>query len=491
MYELLRRICGFLECMWIETLPSAMQSSILTFLSVEHGRFRTEDLQVLAQTLVAKPDLDFWVRRAAENLFFTVVGHTASAFPTADRGMEMDEYNALPKFLENCQRGSNSLFPWIPMAFKDAQVTASDLRESSKERHVSQNEEVPDEKTEYSRNAVPERNLCVPEVREPVGERNEESRYTADYGSEIQHATSCISDEAAGSGAATSTDVNIVDQEKIDSKLALLPQIYAQATSLREALLSFDSNSYSNVSIISDKMYTLCMIADSREVLSFIKPWEVDDEVTLQLVESLLKGQEGYSWSTDMLCSLILPKLLSLTQPASRILVTAVLQAGKVHQRATVDALLLPLMLYKKGLNVAVCEVLHRLIKDCLQAEHVSSFFQKLLCEEIQQQSVICLPCHKSELSQSLVWTEPVFTLFQNILNHPMSLTQEVLDLLVLSLDDVAEEFSKSLKFSNFLLCLVNKHASLLKHHKGYLQRVAERTGTFMTKSILAKLARF
>ncbi|GLJ12168.1 hypothetical protein SUGI_0185900 [Cryptomeria japonica] len=325
------------KCMWIETLPSAMQSSILTFLSVEHGRFRTEDLQVLAQTLVAKPDLDFWVRRAAENLFFTVVGHTASAFPTVQRIEAWRWMNTTLcpnswKIVKEDQTHYSLGFQWLSRMPKSQQVISGNLRRSG---------------------------------IEPVGERNEESRYTADYGSEIQHATSCISDEAAGSGAATSTDVNIVDQEKIDSKLALLPQIYAQATSLREALLSFDSNSYSNVSIISDKMYTLCMIADSREVLSFIKPWEVDDEVTLQLVESLLKGQE------------------------------AVLQAGKVHQRATVDALLLPLMLYKKGLNVAVCEVLHRLIKDCLQAEHVSSFFQKLLCEEIQQQSVICLPCHK------------------------------------------------------------------------------------------------
>ena len=69
-----------------------------------------------------------------------------------------------------------------------------------------------------------------------------------------------------------------------------------------------------------------------------------------------MKEQEGYDWSAEMLSSLILPKLLSLKKLASRILVNAILQAGKVHQRETVDALLLPLILNKEGLNVVVCE---------------------------------------------------------------------------------------------------------------------------------------
>ncbi|KAH9321545.1 hypothetical protein KI387_016184, partial [Taxus chinensis] len=391
------------KCMWIETLPNAMQSSILTFLSVEHGRFRTKDLQALAEILMAKPDLDFWVRRAAENLFSTVVGHIGSAVPTVDRGPEMDAYNALPEFLNDCRRGSNLPFPWIPVASKDPQIAVSDARKSSKEQDALQSKGVADEKPESSRNAVLEKNVCFPEAREPVRERIdsiEDSRHATDYASEIQHATSCISVEAAGSVAGTSVDVHMVDQEGIDSKSALEPQVYAQATSLKEALSSFDSNS--SASSITEKMCELCTTSDSREVLSVIKPWEVDDEVTLQLVELLLKEREGYAWSTDMLCSLILPKLLSLREPASRILVTAVLQAGKVHQRATVDALLLPLMLGKEGLNVAVCEVLHRLTKDCLRAEQVSSFFQKLLCEENRLQSVTCLPCHQSELSQCL-----------------------------------------------------------------------------------------
>lgn len=478
------------NCMWIQTLPSAMQSSILTFLSLEHGRFRKKDLQVLAQNLKATPDLDFWVRRAAENLFQTVFGHKASAFSPdlVYSGQDMDDYNALPEWLEDCQKGSDSLFPWFPIVSDDGQTLANDARESSKQQGEYQTTEIPIENPELSRNVDLETIPCSAEVQEPAGGSVEDFRYVVDDASEIQHATSCISVEAENSEVVTSVNVEMMDQDGISSEAVLDPKVYVQLTSLRHALLNFDFTS--SIPSIAEKIRALCTIVELREVVTVIKPWEADDEVTLQLVETLMKEQEGYDWSSEMLSSLILPKLLSLKKPASRILVNAVLQAGKVHQRATVDALLLPLILNKEGLNVVVCEVLNRIIKDCLHADHVSSFFQKLPFEDHQRGSVVCLPCHQCQISQYLVWTEPVFTFFQNILNHQMPLTQEAIDNIVLALDDVAGEFSKSLKFGNFLLCLVNKYASLLKHHKALLGRVTERTNTFMTKSILSKLAR-
>lgn len=475
------------KCMWIQTLPSAMQSSILTFLSVEHNRFRKKDLQVLAQNLKATPDLDFWVRRAAENLFQTVFGYKASAFSPVYGGQDMDDYNALPEWLEDCQKGSGSLFPWLPIVSDEGQTLANDGRESSKQQGEYQTTEIPIENPELSRYVDLETVPCSPEVQEPAGGSVEDSRNVVDDASEIQHATSCISVEAADSEVVTSVTVEMMDHDGISSKAVLDPKVYVQLTSLRDALLNFDFAS--SIRSIAEEIRALCTVAELREVISVIKPWEAADEVTLQLVESLMKDQEGYDWSSQMLSSLILPKLLSLKKPASRILVNAVLQAGKVHQRATVDALLLPLILNKEGLNVVVCEVLNRIIKDCLHADHVSSFFQKLPFEDHQQGSVVCLPCHQCQISQYLVWTEPVFTFFQNILNHQVLLTQEAIDNIVLALEDVAGEFSKSLKFGNFLLCLVNKYASLLRPHKVLLGRVTEMTNTFMTKSILSKLA--
>lgn len=477
------------NCMWIQTLPSAMQSSILTFLSVEHSRFRKKDLQVLAQNLKAVPDLDFWVRRAAENLFRTVFGHKASPFSSdlIYSGQEMDDYNALPEWLKDCQKGSHSLFPWLPISSNDGQTLANDARESSKQQGEYQTTEIPIENPELNNNVDLETIPCSPEAQEPAGGRVEDFRHVVDDASEIQHATSCISVETANSEVVTSENVEMMDENGISFEAVLDPKIYVQLTSLRDELLNFDFTS--SISSVSEKIRSICTIVEWRKVVTVIKPWEVADEVTLQLVETLMKEQEGYDWSAEMLSSLILPKLLSLKKPASRILVNAVLQAGKVHQRATVDALLLPLILNKEGLNVAVCEVLNRIIKDCLHADHVSSFLQKLPFEDHQQGSVVCFPCHQCEISQYLVWTEPVFTFFQNILNQQVPLTQEAIDNLVLALDEVAGEFSKSLKFGNFLLCLVNKYASLLKHHKVLLGRVTERTNTFMTKSILSKLA--
>eukprot|EP00252_Welwitschia_mirabilis_P010753 TRINITY_DN2424_c0_g2_i1.p1 TRINITY_DN2424_c0_g2~~TRINITY_DN2424_c0_g2_i1.p1 ORF type:complete len:155 (+),score=17.13 TRINITY_DN2424_c0_g2_i1:48-512(+) len=64
----------FGRCMWIETLPSTIQSSLLTFLRVENKRFRKTDLETLASRLMESPHLDFWSRRAARNLYLTVCG---------------------------------------------------------------------------------------------------------------------------------------------------------------------------------------------------------------------------------------------------------------------------------------------------------------------------------------------------------------------------------------------------------------------------------
>eukprot|EP01018_Ginkgo_biloba_P005815 Gb_19011 [translate_table: standard] len=475
------------NCMWIQTLPSAMQSSILTFLSAEHSRFRKKDLEKLARNLVASLELDFWVRRAAENLFHTIIGPNTSQFFKVENDPKMHEYNALPEWLEDYRKGSNSLFPWLPVASEDSPSLANNCPESSKEQTVCQTKATLAEKFESSRNTGVEGNLASPGAKEFTGESVAGFEPAVDEASEIQHATSCISVEAIGSEVATSMEVEMMDHKDIESRAAVDPEVHAQSLSLREALLSSESNS--SISRSAEKIRTLCSSADCMGVLSVVKPWEADDEVTLKLVETLLKEQEGYTWSTEILCSVILPKLLALKEPASRVLVTAVLQAAKAHQRATVDALLFPLILRKKGLNVAVCEVLNRIIKDCLNADHISSFCQKLLFEVDHRKSVICLPCHQSEISHCLVWTEPVFTLLQNILNQQVPLPLEAIEKLVLALDDVAEEFSKSLKFGNFLLCLVNKYGSLLKHYKASLRRIAERTNTFMTKSVLTKLA--
>jgi len=171
------------------------------------------------------------------------------------------------------------------------------------------------------------------------------------------------------------------------------------------------------------------------------------------------------------------------------VLVAAITEYCKLHQKAAVYALLFPLIFRREGINNPICDVITRIIRECLHPAHVSAFCQKLFCGEKDVRRVICLPCHQHLLSNELVWTESLFNLFQIILNHNVHLTQDSIDHIVYQAQQLAVNFSKSLKFGNFLLCLVTKCSPLLKSHKLLLIEAVEKTSTLVTKSILSKLA--
>jgi hypothetical protein len=64
---------------------------------------------------------------------------------------------------------------------------------------------------------------------------------------------------------------------------------------------------------------------DSFVVLGLVEPWLADDETASVLISHLGNGsEEELSWPSQVLCSVILPKLLFLEEPASRVLVAAI-----------------------------------------------------------------------------------------------------------------------------------------------------------------------
>ncbi|RXH74708.1 hypothetical protein DVH24_029429 [Malus domestica] len=108
---------------------------------------------------------------------------------------------------------------------------------------------------------------------------------------------------------------------------------------------------------------------------------------------------------------------------------------------------------------------------------------------EKDERRVICLPCHQYLITDKMVWTESLFTLLQSILNYNVHSTQSSDDHIVYQAQQLARIFSNSLKFGNFLLCLVNKCSPLLKRHKLILTKVAEQNKAFLARSLLGKLA--
>ncbi|KAI3959144.1 hypothetical protein MKX01_023820 [Papaver californicum] len=387
--------------MYMQTLPNAGQSRILSFLTTESKRFCKRELCLLAESVLnGNEKVDFWVKKSAHNLLDKMSDSGFSRFSSLNLdGFEEDEeeFLALPNWLQSSSGSKSSVLPWLPLTFDE-------LRECTSLSCIA--DENRDEVMEVEE-------LCEVEEKDEV--------------------------------------LNQMDVS-IDSR------VRTKAGSLKMKLLNYES-SKGTVSL-TNEIHQICFEEDEKEVknsfavLGLIKLWEVDDETASVLIPNLLGGnanESKFSWASKILCSIVLPKLLVLNGPVSRVLVTTTVEFCKQRQKAVVDALLFPLILRKEGLNT------HR-----------------LLCGEEESRKFVCLPCHQHLISDKLVWTEPLFMLFQNILNQNISLTQDSVDHIVSVVRELAGQYLKPLKFSTFLLCLITKCHSSLKHHKLILIPIVE-----------------
>ncbi|XP_076917840.1 uncharacterized protein LOC143578048 [Bidens hawaiensis] len=400
--------------MWLQTLPNTVQARILSFLTYEHTKFNKQDLSKLARELLFNAtEVDFWVKRAANQLFDIV---------------------------------SDSNFKWVTSLNLDS--------EEEKFEEKSESEACP----HVTREDKDDEDLNVEDI-EDVKDVNLETSGT-------RHEF-------------VNLESRLIDNEIKESALRLKTRILNMESSLKAAELADEIR----VLVFEKKK-------DSLMVLSLIEPWNADDEIIPILLSRLSEGNEGdFVITSNVLCSVLLPKFFELEKPASRVLLLATIDYCKVHNKPAKYALLIPLILHKDGINNSICDVLTRIIKECLHPAHVSAVCQKLLCEETTNgNEYICLPCYQHLVSKSLVWTESLFNLFQIILNHDVRLTQDSVNRLVVHVRESAARFSKSLKFANFLLCFVSKCGPLLGIHKVALSEAVGNTSSFLTKSILSKL---
>ncbi|RZS12563.1 hypothetical protein BHM03_00044033 [Ensete ventricosum] len=428
----------------LQTVPPALQSRILSFLAVHHRCFPRACLRSLAAHFLDSSPFtagsDFWARKAADHL----LGAVSSSAPPVACGHTLDHLHrgtnendvglyALPQWLKDPVFAADPLLPWLPLP-------AGSLPRSNDRYFAAEPQAMElvalqdDEPATYSPPPPPP--PPPPPVLDP----------------QIIERTSVLKAELLASEAA--------------------PKAILLAKDIRQ--LCLDSGTGSQLM-----------------VLGLIQPWEADDEMASVLLSNL-SGEHGLGfvgWHAHVLCSLVLPKLLTLQKPASRVLLSATTRFCQLHPVAAVEALLLPLALRKGGLNVVLCDALARVIRECLHPVHVSAFCQRLLCGNAGDRRPVCLPCHGELLSDELVWTESLFTLFNHVLNHNVCLTPDTADQLVSVIDEKAHKFSKSLKFGNFMLCFVSKCARASSLHKVSLERAALRTETFVTKSILSKLS--
>ncbi|PWA71817.1 hypothetical protein CTI12_AA277900 [Artemisia annua] len=424
--------------MWLQTLPDIVQARIISFLTYDHAKFNKQDLTKLARDVLSNStSVDYWVKKAAQQLLDVVSDSnykwvTSLNLDSEEETLEGD-FGGVPEWLKNVASESDSVLPWLPVS-----VDELNLREPN----VTCEDD--------------------DDLMEDVEEGKNGSLGTVDTQKKLVH-----------------HEVVPVDHETEETAACLKTRLLNMESSLKAAELV-------------DDIHKLCLKTkkDSLTVLNLIEPWNANDEIVPVLLSGLLDEKEDdFILTSNILCSILLPKFLVLEKPASRVLLTAAIPYCKVHHKAAVYAVLFPLILHKDGINNPICDVITRIIKECLHPAHASAFCQKLLCErEVDENEYICIPSYQHLVSKNMVWTEPLFNLFQNILNHNVHLTQDSVDQLVFHVQEASRRFPASLKFANFLLCFVSKCAPLLKVHKVALSEAVGNTSSFLTKSILSKL---
>ncbi|XP_024959901.1 uncharacterized protein LOC112500614 isoform X2 [Cynara cardunculus var. scolymus] len=331
--------------MWLQTLPDVVQARILSFLTYEHAKFNKQELSKLAKhMLFDATEVNFWARRAAHQLFDVVSDSNYKWVSCLNLDSEEEKFEGsfgeAPRWLKDVASANDSVLPWLPISVDELNTRMPHSPCENDEDMMVEVEEIEDGNCER------------------VGTRLELGHH----------------------------EIDPIDHETEELAACLQMRIKNLESSLKALELV-------------DDIRQLCFKrkGDSLTVLGMIEPWNAVDEVVPILLSRLLDGNEDdFGWTSNILCSIVLPKFLILETPATRVLVTATIDYCKVHHKAAVYALIFPLILRKEGINNHISDVITRIVKECLHPAQVSAFCQKLLCEEEDENKYICLPCHRS-----------------------------------------------------------------------------------------------
>ncbi|KAI5057067.1 hypothetical protein GOP47_0028885 [Adiantum capillus-veneris] len=481
--------------MWMQTLPSIAQANILGFLEIEHALFRVKDLKILAQDLLAGGQRDFWVARAVQSLLNKV-----GCSKEINQAEEPARQYALPSWLLN-YRNQPPVLPWMPITLplqtNKAKLTSKERVSScpgnsrqSEELDVSSLDASRNESTCHTSEAIQqEEEDTATGLRTPPPPNLKGCKGTSKK-QRSSKAVPSAQDEKKKSMISIKSMEGVQEEPKHSEEDAT--SVSTLANSLREAWLERQPT--------IDDLQKLDTLLDASMFFKILKPWEMTDNTIFDMIKALTGKDSGFVWWAQIASYCLLPKLILLEQPASRFLVSAVIEACKAHPRAVIDAVLIPLFLSGEGPSKALprsfqgpskaqCDVLNRVLKECLSDNHIFSFCGKIFVSNRRQ----CLPIpdppfvRENFLSVSAIWSEPAWTVLQNAISRPIELDIEVLEVLVNICEEEVVKFAKSLQFCNLLLCVLAKYGPRLKPFQSKLQRISEQTQTFMTKALMAK----
>ncbi|XP_053281185.1 Fanconi anemia group E protein [Pleuronectes platessa] len=239
-----------------------------------------------------------------------------------------------------------------------------------------------------------------------------------------------------------------------------------QIKELLESHSEWDQSSMDVFKVLND-----CDPAQVEVLCSTLSLPDVPEPTLPKLCSSVLTLSPDLSYSTAaaLIKSLLLEKVLSLSEPASRCLVTAVTSLCVRYPRPMCHALIGPI-LKEKNIGNPQAELLNRLIEGCLD-----SHYRLLLLQ----------------MTFQVAWSEAVLSVIHSLLESRPDLNEEVFTQFTEQLLSQGPQFTKSVKFAKMMLTVLTKYSShVTAAHKHSLSCYLTSNETFLKKSLQAALKR-
>eukprot|EP00062_Callorhinchus_milii_P009435 gi/632953564/ref/XP_007892486.1/ PREDICTED: Fanconi anemia group E protein [Callorhinchus milii] len=177
----------------------------------------------------------------------------------------------------------------------------------------------------------------------------------------------------------------------------------------------------------------------------------------------------SYSNAAVLARNLFLTRILSLTEPASRFLTTAITSFCRTYTRPCCTAVIGPVLQTPHAGNVQM-ELICRLAQDSLEPEHLTLIFGQILLSS---------------------WSEETLSVVHSLLEGKVEVTSELFDQFVHKLSQQAGRFSQSMKYARMVLAVLTKYQiHITETHKNTLSCALTLHDTFLKKSIQAALKR-
>ncbi|XP_030077541.1 Fanconi anemia group E protein isoform X2 [Microcaecilia unicolor] len=177
----------------------------------------------------------------------------------------------------------------------------------------------------------------------------------------------------------------------------------------------------------------------------------------------------SFSSARILTTSLFLHRVLSLTEPASRLLISTLTLFCSKYAGSICCGLINPILQSPERGSLQL-ELLCRMIEECLEPEHLVLVFRQVL---------------------EVPWSEQDISVLHALLGKKVVLSPDHFDLLIRHLCQRAPEFTKSVKFAKLMLTVLTKYQSCITTaHWSPLASALTLNDTFLRKSLQATLKR-